>query len=512
MEHSHKESKHNHNHNGNSNHMHSSKPEKKEAGEEALNPQHSEHENPEEQHHDHSHANHDHKSMINDFKRRFWISLLVSVPVILLSEMIQNWFGYSISFTGDRYVLAVLSSFIFFYGGWPFLKGFWEEVRKNAIGMMTLIAVAISVAWAYSTAVVFGLEGMDFYWEMATLIVIMLLGHWMEMKSINQASRSLELLVKMMPSEANVVKGNDVINVKISEISPGEVVEVKPGEKIPIDGKVIEGESHIDESMLTGESKPVKKTKGDKVIGGSINGNGSVRIEVTSSGNDSYLKKVIKLVEDAQKEKSKTQHLANKAAKILTFVALGVGILTLVVWLLLGFEFVVALERMVTVMVISCPHALGLAVPLVVAISTSVSAGKGLLIRNRTAFENSRKITAVVFDKTGTLTMGSHELNSVKVLLEDYSEEELLRLAGGVEQHSEHYIAKGIMKKLGDMKLKVPKSEDFNSIPGVGIEGTVEGKKIKVTGPNFLKSNGIELPPASEDEGTATLVYVSLDD
>jgi len=207
---------------------------------------------------------------------------IASVPVILLSEMIQNWFGYSISFTGDRYILAVLSSFIFFYGGWPFLKGFWDEVRKNAIGMMTLIAVAISVAWAYSTAVVFGLEGMDFYWEMATLIVIMLLGHWMEMKSINQASRSLELLVKMMPSEANVVKGNDVINVKISEISPGDVVEVKPGEKIPIDGKVIEGESHIDESMLTGESKPVKKTKGDKVIGGSINGNGSVRNE---SGN-----------------------------------------------------------------------------------------------------------------------------------------------------------------------------------------------------------------------------------
>ena len=348
--------------------------------------------------------------MIGEFKKRFWISLIVSIPVILLSEMIQHWFGYTIVFPGHKYVLAILSSFIFFYGGWPFLKGLWDEVRKSAIGMMTLIGVAISVAWAYSTAVVLGLEGMDFYWEMATLIVIMLLGHWMEMKSISQASKSLDLLVKMMPSEAYLVKGDDIVKVMVSEISPGDIVLVKPGEKIPVDGKVIEGETHIDESMLTGESKPVKKVKGEKVIGGSVNGNGSLKVKVTSSGKDSYLNKVIELVEDAQKVKSKTQHLANKAAKILTFVALGVGFTTLVTWLLLGFDFVFALERMVTVMVISCPHALGLAVPLVVAISTSISAGKGLLIRNRTAFENSRKITVVVFDKTGTLTKGSHEL------------------------------------------------------------------------------------------------------
>ncbi len=506
MKHTHKDPRKNLNHN--KTHKHSTKPEKKEMAEDVMDSPHQEHEEKIHEHNGHEHSGHDHSSMIEDFKKRFWISLIVSVPVILLSEMIQHWFGYTIAFPGDKYVLAILSSFIFFYGGWPFLKGLWDEVRKNAIGMMTLIAVAISVAWAYSTAVVFGLEGMDFYWEMATLIVIMLFGHWMEMKSISQASKSLELLVKMMPSEANVVKGDDVIKVKVSEISPGDIVVVKPGEKIPVDGKVIEGESHIDESMLTGESKPVKKTKGEKVIGGSVNGNGSVRIEVTSSGSDSYLNKVIKLVEDAQKEKSKTQHLANKAAKILTFVALGVGFATLFTWLLLGFEFVFALERMVTVMVISCPHALGLAVPLVVAISTSISARKGLLIRNRTAFENSRKITVVVFDKTGTLTKGTHALTSIKSLSEQYSEEELLRLAAAVEQHSEHYIAKGIINKAKAMKLKIPKADKFNYMPGVGLEGIVEQKEIKVTGPNYLKDKGFEAPSVGEDAETATLVYV----
>jgi P-type Cu2+ transporter len=508
MEHPHKHHDHNNNHKSKANNGHSPKPEKKEMAEDAMDAPHQEHDEKVHEHKQHGHAGHDHASMIGDFKKRFWISLIVSIPVILLSEMIQHWFGYTIAFPGDRYVLAVLSSFIFFYGGWPFLKGLWDEVRKGAIGMMTLIGVAISVAWAYSTAVVLGLEGMDFYWEMATLIVIMLFGHWMEMKSISQASRSLELLVKMMPSEANVVRGNDVIKVKVSEISPGDIVVVKPGEKVPVDGQVVEGETHIDESMLTGESKPVKKMKGEKVIGGSVNGNGSVKIKVTSSGNDSYLNKVIKLVEDAQKEKSKTQHLANKAAKILTFVALGVGFITLFTWLMLGFEFVFALERMVTVMVISCPHALGLAVPLVVAISTSISAQKGLLIRNRTAFENSRKITVVVFDKTGTLTKGSHELTSIKSLSAEFSDEELLRLAAAVEQHSEHYIAKGIINKAKALKLKIPKADKFNYMPGVGLEGTVEGREIKVTGPNYLKEKGIEAPSAGDDAATSTLVYV----
>ena len=459
----------------------------------------------------HGSAGHDHSAMIDDFKRRFWISLGISIPIILLSEMIQMWVGFTIAFPGDRYVLAALSTFVFFYGGWPFLKGLWEEVSGRAIGMMTLIGIAITVAWGYSLAVSFGLPGMDFYWEMATLIVIMLLGHWMEMKSISNASKSLELLVQLMPSEANLLKGDEVLKVSVSKISKGDVVLVKPGEKVPVDGIVIEGESEIDESMLTGESQPVKKEKDEKVIGGSVNGNGSLKIEVTGSGKDSYLNKVITLVEDAQKVKSQTQHLADRAAKVLTFVALGGGFFTLGVWLYLGYPFVFALERMVTVMVISCPHALGLAVPLVVAISTAMSAQNGLLIRNRTAFENSRKITTIVFDKTGTLTKGSHELSKIVSISDKYSEDELLRLASGVEQNSEHHISKGVLKKAKEKNIKIPKSESFTYLPGVGLEGKVEGREIKVVGPNFLKEKGLQAPAGQTNEAAQTVVYVIID-
>src|SRR5688572_6195355 len=363
----------------------------------------------------HAHEGHDKHAghSVGDFWKRFVISTIVSVPVLALSHMIQQWFGFEISFPGDRYVLFALSTFIFLYGGFPFLKGLYDEVRSNAIGMMTLIGVAITVAWAYSVAVTFGLPGMDFYWEMATLIDIMLIGHYFEMKSVTGASRSLEMLVKMLPSTAHHLVNGMLHDMPVSHLKIDHLVLVKPGEKIPVDGIVEDGSSHVNESMLTGESKPVKKEKGDQVIGGGVNTNGSLTIRVTSIGKDSYLNKVVKLVEDAQKVKSKTQHFADRAAKILTFVALGGGFVTLIVWLLLDFPFVFALERMVTVMVISCPHALGLAVPLVVAISTSVSARNGLLIRNRTAFENSRKITTIIFDKTGTLTKGSHEVSDV---------------------------------------------------------------------------------------------------
>jgi P-type Cu2+ transporter len=462
--------------------------------------------------HDDDHSGHNHAGMMEDFKKRFWISLAASIPIILLSEMIQHWFGFKIVFPGDKFVLAALSTFVFFYGGWPFLAGLWEEVRKNAIGMMTLIGVAITVAWAYSTAIALGLEGMDFYWEMATLIVIMLFGHWMEMKSISQASKSLELLVKMMPSEAYLIKNGAVVKVPIGEIKKGNQVMVKPGEKIPVDGVVLEGKSHIDESMLTGESKPVKKEVGAKVIGASINGNGSLKIEVSGSGKNSYLNKVINLVVEAQKEKSQTQHLANKAARILTFVALGGGFFTLGIWLYLGFAFVFALERMVTVMVISCPHALGLAVPLVVAISTSISAGKGLLIRNRTAFENSRKITTIVFDKTGTLTQGSHELSAIISLNEQYDENEILRIAASLEHHSEHHIAKGIMKKALEKKLQISNVEQFKYLPGVGIEGNLDGKSIKVVGPNYLSENGTKPPIHQAKEDVSTIVYLLMEE
>jgi P-type Cu2+ transporter len=467
--------------------------------------EHEKHTNHGESGHD-KHAGHN----VSDFWKRFIVCSIVSIPVLALSQMIQQWLGYELVFAGDKYVLAVLSTFIFLYGGYPFLKGLYDEVKDKAIGMMTLIGVAIIVAWAYSVAITFGLPGMDFYWEMATLIDIMLIGHYVEMKSVMGASRSLELLVKMMPSTAHHLKDGHIHDMPVSELKIDDMVMVKPGEKVPVDGIITEGEGYVDESMLTGESKPIKKGIDSKVIGGAINGNGSLTIKVVSTGKDSYLNKVVKLVEDAQKIKSKTQNFADRAAKILTFVALGGGLITLFVWLLLGFSFVFALERMVTVMVISCPHALGLAVPLVVAISTSISAQKGLLIRNRTAFENARLITTIIFDKTGTLTKGSHELQEAKALNNVFDEKELLRFASGVEQHSEHYIATGLMRKAKELNISIPKSKNFNYLPGKGLEGNVEGKEIKVVGPNYLKEQKISIPEKNGDF-TGTVVYILID-
>lgn len=478
---------------------------------------HEDHRGHSNMHMEHAHANNSHAghdkhagNHITDFWKRFVICMVVTIPVLALSHMIQQLLGFSFSFAGDKYVLAVLSAFIFIYGGYPFLKGLYDEVKDKAIDMMTLIGVAITVAWAYSVAITFGLEGMDFYWEMATLIDIMLIGHYFEMKSVTGASRSLELLVKMMPATAHLVRDGNIEDVRTDKLKKDDLVMVKPGEKIPVDGIVTEGESYVDESMLTGESKPVKKEEGIKVIGGAVNGNGSLTIQVLSSGKDSYLNKVVKLVEDAQKVKSKTQNFADRAARILTFIALGGGVLTLAIWLLAGYPFVFALERMVTVMVISCPHALGLAVPLVVAISTLASAQKGLLIRNRTAFENARLITTIIFDKTGTLTKGSHELQEIKVLQTEYDERELLRLAAALEQYSEHYIAAGVIRKVKELDLSVPTAEQFNYLPGMGLEGIVDGKQIKVVGPKYLQEQGIDSPTELQDV-TGTIVYVMID-
>ncbi|MGZ5243678.1 MAG: copper-translocating P-type ATPase [Bacteroidia bacterium] len=462
-----------------------------------------------------SHAEHGghHEGMIEDFRKRFWISLVLSIPVVILSPMVQHLIGFELIVPYQEYIVFVLASIIFFYGGWPFLLGLYNEARKNALGMMTLIGLAISVAYVYSTAVVFGLHGMDFYWELATLIVIMLLGHWLEMKSILGASRALELLVSMMPSEAHLFKNGELINVKLESLQKDDIILVKPGEKIPADGQVIEGESDVNESMLTGESKPIKKAAGEAVIGGAVNGNGSLKVQVKNTGKDSYLNKVITLVQQAQQSKSSTQHLADKAAKWLTFIALGVGVLTLITWLSLGYEFSYALERMVTVMVTSCPHALGLAIPLVVAISTAVSAKNGLLIRNRTAFENARKITLVVFDKTGTLTKGSHEVSRVASTDPAFTENELIRLVSGLEQHSEHHISKGILQFAKQNNIPVSTSQQFNYLPGLGVEGLVEGKQIKVIGPNYLAEKNISLPEnLKADEATETVVYILIDE
>ncbi len=457
------------------------------------------------------HAHHDHHAMIRDFKIRFIICTALTIPVLVISEMIQHFFNFHFSFQGDKYVLFALSSVIFFYGGLPFLRGLKDELSERNPGMMTLIGMAISVAYIYSSAVVFGLKGMDFFWELATLIDLMLLGHWVEMKSIAGASRSLELLVKMLPSNAHLVHEDHVMDVAIDELKTKDIILVKPGEKIPADGIIVDGQSYVDESMLTGESKPVKKIKENKIIGGSVNGSGSLYVKVESTGKESYLSKVIKMVDDAQKAKSRMQNLSHRAARWLTFIALGVGILTLTIWLLLGKEFSFALERMVTVMVISCPHALGLAVPLVVAISTTIAAKKGLLIRNRSAFEESGKITAIVFDKTGTLTKGKFGVTRYKSLNENFEDDDVIRLAAALEQHSEHPIAAGIMTKAKQLQITIPSANNFNNITGKGAEAVVENVEVKVVSPGYLLENKIEIPKDSFTRRAETVVFILAD-
>lgn len=456
----------------------------------------------------HGHSGHDHKGMIADFRRRFFVVAVLSIPIMLLSPMIQHWLTVHWEFIGSNYLLFALSTVVFFYGGFPFLKGFVSEVKAKSPGMMLLIGFAITVAYAYSVAIVFGLQGMDFFWELSTLILIMLLGHWIEMKSIAGASRELELLVQLMPSDAHMVMSNMIHDVKTDSLKEGDLILVKPGEKVAADGIIAEGESYLNESMLTGESKPVKKMKGDKVIAGAINGNGSIKVMVSHAAKDSYLSQLIKLVDDAQKSKSKTQLLANTAAKWLTVIAIVAGIATFLFWYLTGQTLAFAMERMVTVIVICCPHALGLAVPLVVAKSTALSAKHGLLIKNRTAFENSRKITTIIFDKTGTLTVGKFQVSKIVSLKKDLTENEIIRLASALEQKSEHPIATGILQKANDLKLSIPATEKFNAITGKGIEAIVEGKKVLVVSPGYLKENKIPVPDSFTANDMETVAFV----
>jgi Cu2+-exporting ATPase len=459
------------------------------------------------------HQEHDHHAMmIRDFRLRFWISLITTLPILVLSPMIQGLLSYDFTFAFSKYVLFALSSFVYVYGGWPFLTGLVKELKEKQPGMMTLIAVAISVAWGYSSATTFGVEGSTFFWELATLIDIMLLGHWIEMKSVRGASRSLQMLVEMMPSEAHVVRNGDTEDIKVDQLKEDDVVVVRPGEKIPVDGIITDGESHVNQAMVTGESRPVKKSKDDKVIGGTINGNGSIKVKVQQVGKDAYLNKVIDMVRDAQNEKSKTQHLADRIAFWLTIVALAIGFGTLTTWLFIGKPFVFGLERMATVMVITCPHALGLAVPLVVAISTSISAKKGLLIRNRTAFENARKISLLAFDKTGTLTKGNFGVTRHASLKKDFSDKEILRLAGALEKKSEHPLAMGIMKKIKEEKIELPEAGDFNAITGKGIEAKVESKNVKVVSPDYVKEQKLEVPEKAYNNEAETVVFVMVED
>ena len=465
--------------------------------------------------HTSNHSGHDHHTrMIADFRRRFWISLFLSIPILILSPMIQAFLGIdrAISFSGDVYFLFLLSSIVFFYGGYPFLKGIYDELHKRQPGMMTLIAVAITTAYAYSSAIVFGLSGRMFFWELASLIDIMLLGHWIEMKSVMGASRALDELARLMPSDAHKLQlDGRISDVLLDQLAAGDRVLVRPGEKIPVDGAVIDGQSSVNEAMLTGESKPVDKSGGDTVIGGAINGEGALTIEVKKTGDESFLSQVIALVREAQESKSRTQDIVNRAALWLTAIALGSGAVTLVVWfIVLGRDFAFSIERTVTVMVITCPHALGLAAPLVVAVSTALSARNGLIIRNRAAFEKARNIQAIIFDKTGTLTEGKFGVTDVLIFDQSYNRDMILQYAASVESNSEHPIARGIVESAG----KVMPVKDFNSLPGRGAEGVVDGRQVKTVSPGYMKEQSIEVDDKRITELAAqgkTVIHVLID-
>ncbi len=448
----------------------------------------------------HGHDNHmdSHEEMIQDLKRRFFISIIFTVPIIILSPLIQSIFGIErlIHFPYQYLLLFLLSSIVYFYGGYPFFKGFYRDIIKHNLGMDTLITVAITTAYLYSTAVVFGLQGGVFFWELATLIDIMLIGHWLEMKSVMGASNAIEELVKLMPSHANKLDSEGrIISVPISDLELGDSIIVKPGEKIPVDGLIINGRSHVDESMITGESKPVPKNVDDDVVGGSINQNGAITIKIVKPLDKSYLSQVIKLVRKAQNSKSRTQDLANRFAMWLTIVTLTSGALTFIVWNFLNQGLTFSIERAVTVMVIACPHALGLAVPLVIAVSTGLSAKNGLLIRNRTAFENARNIGAVVFDKTGTLTLGEFGITDL-ITMDDLNREEVLRYVASIETYSEHPLS----KPFASMEIEKLDVKNFQTIPGYGIAGNIEESEVKVVGYNYLKENKIEYKNEKVDQ------------
>ncbi len=463
------------------------------------------------------HADHHshHAHMVADFRRRFFISLLLTVPIVLTAPLVQRVLGYTFSLPGDPWSRWLLATAVFLYGGWPFLSGFIAEMRERRPGMMTLIALAITVAYIYSSAVVFGLPGKVFFWELASLIVVMLLGHWIEMRSVLGASRALEALVKLLPAEAHLLlpDGSEQ-DIPIGDLHPGQRVRVRPGEQIPVDGVVVEGASSVNESMLTGESKPVSKGPGDTVIGGALNGEGTLVIEVQRTGQDTYLAQVIHLVRQAQETRSRTQDLANRAAFWLTVIALLAGAVTLVLWLALGKDLAFALERTVTVMVIACPHALGLAVPLVVAVSTSLSARNGLLIRDRSAFERGKDVSAVIFDKTGTLTEGRFGVTDI-VALADVTEGEVLRLAASLERASEHPIARGIVDRAREQGVSLVEVTDFRALPGRGVEGRIGERMYRVVSPGYLNAQGVGIADAHVAEMMAqgkTVVFLLEED
>jgi Cu2+-exporting ATPase len=462
-----------------------------------------------------AHAAHDKHAghSVAMFRDRFWLSLALTVPTLIWSELLQEWLGYTApTFPGAEYLPAVFGTIVFFYGGWVFLQGAARELRSLRPGMMTLISLAITVAFTYSLAIVFGAPGMALWWELATLVTIMLLGHWIEMRSISQAQGALKALAKLLPSTADRVGADGTVaSVPIGDLRDGDVVLVRPGAAVPADGTVREGSSDLNESMITGESRPVRKTPGDAVIAGTVNGGGSLRVEVTGTGEQTALARIMRLVEQAQGSRSRAQALADRAAFLLTLIAVGSAIVTLIVWLAVGAETAFAIERVVTVLVIACPHALGLAIPLVVAISTTLGARSGLLVRNRRGLEEARNVTAVVFDKTGTLTLGEHRVVEITTAA-GVDEKEALRLAAGVERDSEHPIARAVVASAEERGLTIPAAQEFEAVAGRGVRASVEGRALLMGGPNLLTRERIDVgvaltkaADAAADRGEAAI-------
>lgn len=448
------------------------------------------------EHEEHKAAGHDHHAMMErDFRRRFWVVLVIAVPVLLLSPTIQTWFGFTLTFPGARYVLFALATVIAIYGTWPFYQGARKSLRSGVLDMSVLVSIAVTAGYLFSVAATFIFTAVDFYWEISTLVAVLLLGHWLEMRAVRGTAGALRELVKLIPPMATRVVGDEVEEVPTSDVRSGDVVLVRPGDKVPVDGEVIDGQSSVNEAMITGESRPVKKQVGDSVIGGTLNGEGSLRVRVTQTGEETALAQIINLVKEAQASKPPVQRLADRAAHWLTIVAVAVGLLAFLFWLVIaGQPLVFALTLAVTVLVIACPHALGLAIPVVTTISTTLGARNGMLIRNAEATETARRLDAVIFDKTGTLTRGEFGVTDV-VTFADWDEETLLRNVAAVEVDSEHVIARGIVRSAEERNLPpLPQASEFRAVPGKGARAVVDGAVLAVGNRALMEEVGADVP------------------
>lgn len=464
-------------------------------------PQHHQphHYNKPKDHEIHSHkGHHNHDKHVGHsvamFRDKFWLCLVLTIPVLVYSDMIQTWFGFTPpEFVGSQYVSLIFSTIIFFYGGMVFIKSAWAELKAKRPGMMTLISLAIMASYAYSVATQFWLSGEGFFWELATLVTIMLLGHWLEMASVAKAEGALDSISRLLPDKAEKLVNNKPQSVLVSELKVADLVLVRPGMSIPVDGVVVDGSSSINEAAITGESNPINKTIADEVIAGTVNQDGSLTVKVTKLGEDTALAGIMRLVAEAQNSKSNTQVLADKAAFVLTIIAIATSLLTFFYWLAVK-DVSFALERSVTVLITTCPHALGLAIPLVVSISTALSAKNGLLVRRRLALEAGRKVDWVLFDKTGTLTEGRHGVTDIWTT-KDYTQKDILQLTASLEQNSEHIVGKGIVREAHKRHIHLDKVESFMALPGVGVKGKLRGKDdFMATSYRFVKDNKLQVP------------------